>query len=407
MEGLVGVERKVPVDLARRDVVEARHAGLPGGFEHGLGPDDVRPEEQARVEHGQRVVRLGGEVDDRVDVLTTQRLLGHRLVADVALDEDDPVLDVGQAGSVAGVGEDVVDDDMVLWVLFDPVSGEVRPDETGTSRDEKAHSAGNVSPGPEHPPWPWSGRRWTTSPALTEPGPEAVSTTRRPASSMPLARPVSSSATRLTRTCWPSVAQRRRTSSARARRPAASSSRAHRGSRAPRRWSRRTRRSTGCAVPPTSSRQVPPASAGPGQATLIPMPTTTAVRDDPANSGLGQDPGQLGAVEEQVVGPFQHRLDPGHRPAGVRPGQGHRPRTEVHVARRRSRAGGGPRPAGSPPEATPSDGRGGPARRSDGRPPRRVRRQPRGEPDHGRRCWWNRPRRAGGCPTHRPTWQTP
>ena len=141
MEGLVRIERQVPVDLAGRDVVETPDTGLPGRLEHRLGPEDVRAEEEARVEHGQRVVRLGGEVDDGVDPLAPQRLLGGDRIADVPLDEDDPVLDVGQAGSVAGVGEDVVDDHMVLGVLFDPVTGEVRPDKTGTSCNEKAHTA--------------------------------------------------------------------------------------------------------------------------------------------------------------------------------------------------------------------------------------------------------------------------
>ena len=91
-------------------------------------------------------MRFGGKVDHGVDGLAAHRLLGRDGVADVCLDEHDPVLDVGQVGSVAGVGEDVVDDDMVLGVLLDPVAGEVRPDETGTSRDEKAHRAAIVVP---------------------------------------------------------------------------------------------------------------------------------------------------------------------------------------------------------------------------------------------------------------------
>ena len=152
MEGFLGVQWQVSVDLAGRNVVEARHAGLASRLEHRLGPEDVRPEEQTGIQDRQRVVRFGGEVDDGVDPLAPQGLFGRYRVADVPLDEDDPVLDVGQAGSVAGVGEDVVDDHMVLGVLFDPVTGEVRPDETGTSRDEKAHNAGDISPGPgPHP----------------------------------------------------------------------------------------------------------------------------------------------------------------------------------------------------------------------------------------------------------------
>ena len=107
-EGVVGVEGQVAVDLAGRDVVEARHAGVPGGLEHGLGAEHVGAEEPARVEDGQAVVGLGGEVDDRVDGVLAQRGQGELAVADVAVDEGDPVLDVGQVGPVPGVGEGVV-----------------------------------------------------------------------------------------------------------------------------------------------------------------------------------------------------------------------------------------------------------------------------------------------------------
>ena len=146
-EGLVGVERQVAVDLAGRDVVEAGHADLAGRLEHGLGPEHVGAEEETGV----RARR--GELCDSAAKWTIVSISSPRSafsaagrVADVALDEDDPVLDVGQVGSVAGIGEHVVGDDMVLGVLFDPVAGEVRPDETGTSRHEKAHKCGHVSP---------------------------------------------------------------------------------------------------------------------------------------------------------------------------------------------------------------------------------------------------------------------
>ena len=76
-----------------------------------------------------------------LDCLAPQGLLRRDGVADVRLDEGDPVLDVGQVGSVAGIGEHVVDDDMVIGVLLHPITGEIRPDETGTSRDKKAHGA--------------------------------------------------------------------------------------------------------------------------------------------------------------------------------------------------------------------------------------------------------------------------
>ena len=122
-EGVVGVERQVAVDLAGRDVVKARHAGVPGGLEHRLRAEHVGTEEQTGVEHGQAVVGLGGEVDHRVDGVLAQPGRGKLAVANVTLDEDDAVLDVGQVGPVSGVGEGVVGDDAVAGVVLRPSSG--------------------------------------------------------------------------------------------------------------------------------------------------------------------------------------------------------------------------------------------------------------------------------------------
>ena len=61
-------------------------------------------------------------------------------VADVALDEGDPVLDVVQVRPVAGVGEHVEGHHGVVGVALDPVADEVRTDESGTAGHEKSHS---------------------------------------------------------------------------------------------------------------------------------------------------------------------------------------------------------------------------------------------------------------------------
>ncbi len=150
-EGVVGVERQVSVDLTRRDVVEPGHLGLTGGLEHGLGPDDVGPEEPAGVDHGQAVVGLGGEMDDRVDVVRPQGLEGELPVAHVAVDEGDPVLDVGQVGAVPGVGEGVVGHDVVVGVLLHPVTDEIGPDKACTAGDEHFHGGSIVDRTPPHP----------------------------------------------------------------------------------------------------------------------------------------------------------------------------------------------------------------------------------------------------------------
>ena len=65
-----------------------------------------------------------------------ERLLGRLEIADVPLDEDDAVLDVGQVGAVPGIGQHVEGHHLVLGVLLDPVADEVRPDEAGTSGHE-------------------------------------------------------------------------------------------------------------------------------------------------------------------------------------------------------------------------------------------------------------------------------
>jgi len=107
-EGVVGVERQVPVDLARGDVVETPHPGVAGGLEHGLGPEHVGPEEPTGVDHGQAVVGLRREMDDRVDLVRAQGLQGELSIADIAVDEADPVFEIDEVGPVPRVGEGVI-----------------------------------------------------------------------------------------------------------------------------------------------------------------------------------------------------------------------------------------------------------------------------------------------------------
>src|SRR5262249_60424560 len=84
--------------LAGRDAGEA--AGSARGArspEERLRPEDVRTEETAWVDDGEAVVRLGREVDDRVDLLVAEDALCELAVADVPLDEGEPFLDVFEA----------------------------------------------------------------------------------------------------------------------------------------------------------------------------------------------------------------------------------------------------------------------------------------------------------------------
>ena len=84
-------------------------------------------------------MRLGGEVDDDVDLLLRQHALDELEVADVALDEAhvEPI----EVAPVAGVGEQVERHDVVVGVLLEPVADEVRADEAGGAGDEQPHRA--------------------------------------------------------------------------------------------------------------------------------------------------------------------------------------------------------------------------------------------------------------------------
>ena len=111
-EALVAVEGQVAVDLAGRDVVEAGHPVAAGRLEHGLG---ARARWCGRSAAGSRTARQLWDSAAKcttVSIVVVRRVAAHRLqVADVALDEGDPVLHVGQVGAVPGVGEHVVGHD--------------------------------------------------------------------------------------------------------------------------------------------------------------------------------------------------------------------------------------------------------------------------------------------------------
>ena len=98
-----------------------------GGLAEGLGPEHVGPEEAGRVQDGQAVVRLGGEMHDRLDAETIESRLDQGLVADVAVHEYDParVLQFGEAATVPGIGQGVEDDELVPGTAGGPVAHEV------------------------------------------------------------------------------------------------------------------------------------------------------------------------------------------------------------------------------------------------------------------------------------------
>jgi hypothetical protein len=120
-------------------VVEAFDADPPRHLEKDLRTDDVRAEETGGVEHGEAVVRLCREVDHDVDLPILERGSGELGIGDVAVYEDKPILQIGEALAVPCIGEQVVRDDLVLGMALDPVAHEVRADEPRSARDEEAH----------------------------------------------------------------------------------------------------------------------------------------------------------------------------------------------------------------------------------------------------------------------------
>ena len=86
------------------------------------------------------IVRFGREADDRVDLLVADDTLGEVAVPRVTVDEDDRLLEVGEAGAVAAayVGRSCAT--TVVRPAVEPVADEVRADEAGGSGDEQAHA---------------------------------------------------------------------------------------------------------------------------------------------------------------------------------------------------------------------------------------------------------------------------
>ena len=129
----------VAIHLVGADLVVALQLELARRLQQHVGAVDVGLDEGVRVHDRAVDVRLGREVDDRVDLVRLQRL-SHRLcVADVALHEGVAriVVDVQQVVQVAGVGQLVVDQDAIVGVLVQHVADEVRPDEPGAAGDHQ------------------------------------------------------------------------------------------------------------------------------------------------------------------------------------------------------------------------------------------------------------------------------
>jgi hypothetical protein len=126
------------VDLVGGDVQEPFDAGAPRDVAQDVGSATVGADERVGVDDRTIDVTLGGEVHDRI--VTFHRIADGGAVADVTLDERKPwiVLEIAQTREVAGVGQCVVDGDMVVTV-GEHVARIVGSDEPGGAGDEQSH----------------------------------------------------------------------------------------------------------------------------------------------------------------------------------------------------------------------------------------------------------------------------
>ena len=111
---------------------------LAGGHTQDRGAAHVCLDEYKGVEQGAVDMRLGCEVDDRVDAAC--QLVDEAGVTDVALDEAVAWLSVefGEVGGVARVRELVEHGDLDLWPCRAQKAHEVGPDEARASGDKEA-----------------------------------------------------------------------------------------------------------------------------------------------------------------------------------------------------------------------------------------------------------------------------
>ena len=117
--------------------MKALDLDLAGSLQKQLRAEHVRAGEEARIDDGQTVVRLGGEVDDDLDLVLAEDVFDDVEIGDVGLDERN--VGAFEIRPVSGVGQKVERDDAVVRVLPEPVVDEVRPDETGRAGDEDPH----------------------------------------------------------------------------------------------------------------------------------------------------------------------------------------------------------------------------------------------------------------------------
>ena len=111
-----------------------------GGFQQGIGANDIGLDKGGRAVDGAVHVRLGRQVHDRVRLELGQGATDHRAVADIGLQElvVRVVRDAGQRFEVAGVGQLVEVEHLVLGVI-EQVANQRRTNKTRAAGDQNTH----------------------------------------------------------------------------------------------------------------------------------------------------------------------------------------------------------------------------------------------------------------------------
>ncbi len=82
-------------------------------------------------------MRIGGKVDDCVDLVLPHGCIHRRRFTDIGVDEGVTLPEtfdhVNQVVQVPGIGQFVIDDDFVVRVPFQHIAGKVGADEAGST----------------------------------------------------------------------------------------------------------------------------------------------------------------------------------------------------------------------------------------------------------------------------------
>ena len=135
------VHGQVPVYFIRGNLVEALDAIFSAGVHQHRSADDVRFQEEFRVQNGSVHMGFGGKVDDLVGALVFKESIYGLAVADIHFVELETgmVQDGGQGGKIPGVGQFVQADDVSFRMLLQHIKDKIRADEPGAARYDEFH----------------------------------------------------------------------------------------------------------------------------------------------------------------------------------------------------------------------------------------------------------------------------